>query len=133
MKVWMIAAAALLAVGCESTLQKPPNLTGLWGGPHAGIAFRGGLADVQFDCAAGSIDAPVILAGDGAFSVPGTYRAGSSGPVRVGQFFRSQRAVYSGTVTEKVMTLTVALEDDDKTLGPFTLTEGAPPQVTRCR
>ena len=132
MRIWIVAAGALLVAGCES-YQKPPNLTGLWGGPHAGIVLRGGLGDTQFDCAAGTIDAPVIPAADGAFSVPGTYRAGSNGPVRVGQFFRSQKATYSGQVVDKVMTLNVALEDDQSTLGPFTLTEGVPPEVTRCR
>ena len=133
MRVWVIAGAALLASGCETMQSKPPNLAGLWGGPHAGIAFQGGLGDVQLDCAAGTVDAPIVPAGDGAFSVPGTYRAGSNGPIRVGQFFRSQKATYSGQVTKNVMTLNVALEDDDSMLGPFTLTEGMPPQVERCR
>ena len=133
MKLWLIAGAALLVSACETLQQKPPNLVGLWGGPHAGIAFRGGLGEVQFDCAAGSVDAPIVAGADGAFSVPGTYREGSNGPIRVGQFFRSQRATYSGQVTKNVMTLSVALEDDEKTLGPFTLTEGMPPEVTRCR
>jgi hypothetical protein len=56
----------------------------------------------------------------------------------VGQIFRSQDAVYSGRVTagsaknsRRVMTLQIALEDGTA-LGPFTLTEGSPPQVTRC-
>jgi hypothetical protein len=55
----------------------------------------------------------------------------------VGQFFKSQGAIYSGRIAKaakeapQVMTLNVALEDGTA-LGPFTLTEGTPPQITRC-
>ena len=98
---------------------------------HIGIVFQGGLAEVKFDCAAGTIDDPVP-ARDGPFMAKGSYRAGANGPVRVGQIFRSQRAVYSGEMAKNVMTLSVQLEDDDTTIGPFTLTENQPPQITRC-
>ena len=125
-----IPIAAVLAAGCESLVIKPTHVGGIWGGPHAGIVFEGGLAEVQFDCAAGTIDDP-IAARDGPFMVKGSYRAGASGPVRVGQIYRNQRATYSGEIAKKVMTLNVLLEDNTA-LGPFTLTEGQPPQLTRC-
>jgi hypothetical protein len=124
------AAAALATGGCETLENKPTHIGGLWGGPHAGIIFQGGLAEVQFDCAAGTIDDPVP-ARDGPFAVKGSYRAGASGPVRVGQIFRSQRATYSGTIAKTVMTMNVLLEDNT-TIGPFTLTENQPPQLNRC-
>jgi hypothetical protein len=101
------------------------------------VQFQGGLADVSFDCASGTIDNPVYPARDGAFSVKGTYRTGAPGPIKVGQYFRSRDAVYSGQIAKgqdkqpQVMTLFVALEDGTK-LGPFTLTQGTPPQLTRC-
>ena len=126
----LLAAAAVLG-GCETIENKPTYVGGLWGGEHIGIVFQGGLAEVKFDCAAGTIDDPVP-ARDGPFTAKGSYRAGASGPVRVGQIFRSQRAVYSGEMAKNVMTLSVQLEDDDTTLGPFTLTENQPPQITRC-
>lgn len=125
-----LAGAAILAAGCETLENKPTHLGGMWGGPHAAILFQGGLAEVQFDCAAGTIDDPVP-ARDGPFLVKGSYRAGSGGPVRVGQIFRSQRATYSGEVTKTMMTLKVLLEDNT-VIGPFTLTESTPPQLTRC-
>ena len=131
------AVAALALSGC-----KPGNvsdhLVGIWGGPHAGLTLQGGLADVTFDCASGTIDDPVYPGQGGSFSVKGTYRTGTPGPIKVGQFFKSQDAVYSGEVTQaaakgspRVMTLNVALEDGTA-IGPFTLTEGTPPQITRC-
>ena len=131
MKGWPIAAAALLAAGCATLDDKPAYLTGSWGGPHIGITFEGALASIEYDCASGTIDSIVLPAKDGKFTAKGQHRQGQGGPVRVGQIFRAQRATYSGEVLEGVMTLSVALEDGTA-LGPFSLTEGAAPQVTRC-
>ena len=137
-KVWMAAVAAMFLAGCESISPVPERIFGLWGGPHAGLSFQGGLADAQFDCAAGTIDEPMYPAKDGTFMAKGTYRTGATGPVKVGQFFKSQPAVFSGTVAKgavkdapRAMTLNVALEDGTA-LGPFTLTEGSPPAVAPC-
>jgi hypothetical protein len=131
MKRRAVAAALILASGCATVEAKPAYLVGRWGGPHAAIAFDVGLAEVRFDCASGSMDLPVFPAKDGAFQVKGTYRQGSPGPVRVGQIFRTQPATYSGTVIKEQMTLNVELEDGTL-VGPFTLTMGAPGQLTRC-
>jgi hypothetical protein len=124
-------AAAVLALCATPVQAGTANLSGAWGGPHAAMVFQGGIADVQFDCASGTIDVPVYPAKDGAFSARGTYRPGTPGPVRVGQVFRSQPATYSGKWTKEAMTLTVTLEDGT-TIGPFTLARGAPPLLTRC-
>ena len=133
-----LGATMILLSACATLEGKPQHVIGLWGGPHAGASFAGGLADLQFDCASGTIDDPIMITDVGPCSVKGTYRTGASGPIRVGQFFKSQEALFSGEVAKgtaknspRVMTLSVALEDGTA-LGPFTLTEGAPPQITRC-
>ena len=131
MKLRMIGATIMLTAGCSTLDAKPAYLHGPWGGPHAGIVFQGSLADVRFDCAGGSIDALILPAKDGSFEAKGTYRTGSGGPIRVGQIFVSKPATYSGNVAKDIMTLKVEL-DDGTTVGPFTLTQGAPPQLTRC-
>jgi hypothetical protein len=130
MKLKLLSVPLLLLAGCATTVDKPLYLTGVWGGPNVGIAFNV-LANVQFDCASGSIDVPVYPAKDGSFQVKGTYREGATGPVRVGQIFRSQSATYSGTALDGVMTLNVELQDGTA-LGPYNLTLGAPPQLNRC-
>jgi hypothetical protein len=134
----LLAAVATTLSGCTTLQNGPDRIFGTWGGAHVGLSFEGGLADVQFDCAAGTIDDPVYPGPDGSFTAKGTYRTGALGPVKVGQFFKSQDAVYSGRSSKvaaksgpRTMVLRVALEDGT-TLGPFTLTEGAPPQLTRC-
>ena len=130
MKQALAAGAALLLLASAGQA-KSSYLFGNWGGPHAGLAFQGGLADVQLDCASGTIDVPVLPAKDGMFEARGTFRAGHPGPVRIGQIYRSQPATYSGTVTKREMTLTITLEDGTA-VGPFTLAAGAAPQLTRC-
>ena len=129
-------AATLLLSACATPGNASDHLLGIWGGPHAVASFQGGLGDLQFDCASGTIDDPLYPAKDGSFSVKGTYRTGVSGPVKVGQFFKSQGALYSGQIVKakdapQVMTLNVTLEDGTP-IGPFTLTEGMPPQITHC-
>jgi hypothetical protein len=131
MKLWTLGAASVLLSGCATLQGKPEHLIGVWGGPHAAVEFQGGLADVEFDCAAGTIDEPIVPGPDGKFMTKGTYRTGAAEPIRVGQIFKSQPARYSGAVAKTVMTLNVAIEDGTA-LGPFTLTEGAAPQLTRC-
>jgi hypothetical protein len=133
-----LASAAILAWGCDTIPGEPEHVIGIWGGPHAGLEVQGGLADVQFDCASGTIDDPLYPAADGTFAVKGTYRTGAPGPIKVGEYFRSQGAVYSGQVTKaaaktapRSMTFRVALEDGT-ILGPFTVKQGQPPQLTRC-
>lgn len=131
MKLWAGAAALLLVTGCATLEQKPPYLVGIWGGPHIGVTFQGAIGTVRFDCATGSIDGLVMAAQGGPFTVKGIYRAGATGPIRVGDRFVAQPATYSGNVDKDVMTLNVELEDGTA-LGPFTLTQGAAPQLMRC-
>ena len=128
----LLAIGMILALaGCETIQNKPPNLMGDWGGPHAGLTLEGGLGQVQFDCASGTIDKTIIPGPDGGFSVTGLYMEGQGGPIRVGQIFKSQRATYSGERVGQQITLRAVLEDGT-VVGPFTLTENAPPQLTRC-
>ena len=130
MRAW-IAASLIALGGCESLDPTPTHLSGTWGGPNAGLLLEGGIGTVQYDCATGTIDSAIFPAPGGRFRASGTHRTGQGGPIRAGQIFISQRATYTGTVTADQMTLSVMLEDGTA-LGPFTLTKGAPPQLTRC-
>jgi hypothetical protein len=128
----LLAAVALVLAGCETIMPGLQPKSGAWGGPNIGLVLEGGSGKVDFDCASGTIDEAVFPGEGGAFSVKGTYRSGQSGPIRVGQIFRSEPATYAGTITKEDMTLSVSLEDGTE-VGPFTLKEGAPPQLNRCR
>ena len=56
MKWWMLGVVGLLVTACATLEGRPQHLIGAWGGPHAGIEFEAGLADVLFDCASGTLD-----------------------------------------------------------------------------
>ena len=127
--LFLLAPLAILA-GCAALPSKPVWLSGPWGGPGVSIVLEGGIGTVSFDCAGGTIDTNIPA--QGPFSAAGTYRVGQGGPVRVGQIYTSQKATYAGTVDDKTMTLSVRL-DDGNTVGPFTLAQGDPGQVTPCR
>ena len=127
----LVPFALFALAGCSAMGQGPTTLAGTWGGPGIGLTLEGGLGTVEYDCASGTIDQPIPSA-DGPFKVTGTHRTGQPGPVRVGQIFTSQQATYSGTSMKADMTLSVKLEDGTE-LGPFKLTQGAPPQINRCQ
>jgi len=126
-----LGASALLLAGCATLSQQPPNLSGQWGGRGIGLVLEGGLGRVEYDCASGTIDSAVIPGPDGRFSATGTHVPGQGGPVRVGQIFVSHRATYAGEARDGRMTLRVAVENGT-VLGPFTLVQGAEPQLLRC-
>ena len=132
MRTWpiVIAAAAGLS-GCAAITPPPTNLSGQWGGPHISLLLQGGLGDIEYDCASGTIDTVIYPAKDGRFTATGTHRTGQGGPIRVGQVFVSQRATYSGTVEKEKMTFAGQLEDGT-TLGPFSLILGSKGELLRC-
>ena len=131
MKRLVAAAAALALAGCAAMHTKPVHLSGEWGGPHVGLVLEGGLGALEYDCASGTIDTAIAPGPDGRFTAVGTHRPGQGGPVRVGQIFTTHRADYRGTVTGETMELTAVLENGE-VVGPYTLTRGAEPQLTRC-
>lgn len=126
-----LLALSLALAACETLAPDLKPEYGHFGGPQIGIVLEGGSGKAEFDCASGTIDEPIFHAKEGVFSVKGTYRTGQSGPIKVGQIFRSQPATYAGSLVKDDMTMTVTLEDGD-VLGPFTLRRGAPPELNRC-
>jgi hypothetical protein len=127
----VLVLAAFALSSCAMMHREPTHLSGEWGGPHVGLVLEGGLGTLQYDCASGTIDTAIDPGPDGRFSAQGTHRPGQGGPVRVGQIFTTHRAEYRGTVTGDVMELTAVLENG-QVIGPYTLTRGAEPQLTRC-
>jgi hypothetical protein len=105
---------------------------GLWGGNHVTLEVTDSGANVEFDCANGSLSQPIILDDHGNFSVAGTYVAESHGPTRANAESLDKSARYSGSVSGNVMTLTVKLGDAAVTNGPYTLTQGRQGKLWKC-
>lgn len=106
------------------------GLEGAWGGIHAGLTLTAEGGTISYDCAHGTLDAPVRRDREGRFEVSGVHVREHGGPVRVGEVLDSEPARYIGQVTGDHMVLQVLVGSD--TLGPFTLRRGVAPQLFRC-
>mgnify|MGYP003288511566 CR=1 FL=1 len=56
--------------------------TGVWGGQHINIDVGEKSARIEYDCASGVIDGPLIVDSNGKFKLRGTHRMLRGGPVR---------------------------------------------------
>ena len=132
----MLSAAMLLAACSGAAARGAPTggpgqlVIGNWGGPHAGLVLTTSGGHIEFDCASGSIDAPLRTDPTGAFSAPGTYAGGRGGPVRRDAPDVNQAAQYHGTVSGKRMDLTVSTGVD--TIGNVQLERDGDGPVARC-
>ncbi|MCY7338985.1 MAG: hypothetical protein LH465_03400 [Sphingomonas bacterium] len=123
---------ALLVSGCAATPLRAP-VTGQWGGEHVGLMLNsGGGGALDYDCAAGSIDGPVVTDAAGRFTATGTHTPGHGGPDRVGEVPPRHPATYSGSVRGDVMTLVIDVPAIAARIGPYTLRRGAMPNLMRC-
>jgi hypothetical protein len=125
-----MAGVLALACACDEAIEPPSLLEGDWGGDHVAVEATGDTVATRFDCAHGSIEAPVVLDRDGRFAASGEYVV-DAGPSR--PFL----ATYEGTVRGdrldlRVLIGTVPSEPPD-TAGPFVAYRGGEARVTYCR
>ncbi len=118
----------------EETVEPPPDTgaRGRWGGEGVQMEVTPAGAQLEWDCAHGSIEKPLALDENGHFEVPGVFVRESPGPLRVGGS-PALRASYSGSVAGKTMTLRVILIEPEESLGTFSLTHGEPGRLRKCR
>lgn len=114
----------------SSRLDRVP--LGPWGGDHVSLAVETSGAAVEFDCAHGTLDAPLRLDREGRFSVPGVFVREHGGPVHQNETEDKRPAVYRGETDGQRLTFVVALTDTQETLGPFTAFFRRPPRVFKC-
>ncbi len=126
-----IGVVALLALaGCATTVADR-SLVGTWGGQHVELTLGATGGRLDYDCAVGTIDGPVIPRGDGSFEALGTHTPGQGGPDRVGEVRPAYQTRYSGIVTGNRMTLQARVENG-VLLGPYALRRDAEPMLLRC-
>lgn len=107
-------------------------VTGSWGGEHIGLTLDAGGGALEYDCAAGRIDEPLVTGPAGEFAANGSHTPGTGGPERLGQGRPSYPARYSGHVSGETMRLRVSVPARNLELGPYELRRGAEPQLLRC-
>ena len=123
----------LVLTGCGS-VSRPSGLVpqGTWGGDHVELVLDAAHGALEFDCAHGTMQAPIPVAGDGTFNVTGIFVCEHGGPIRHGEPGDHHPSVYSGATDGKRMMLTVALSDESQQIGTFELALGGRPGVVKC-
>lgn len=104
---------------------------GTWGGRGVRLQVSASGADIEYDCAHGTIG-KMTLDAAGRFDAQGTHAAERGGPVRADEEAKGQPARYTGRIEGKTMTLRVVLTGTNQTVGTFTLTHGDEGRLVKC-
>ena len=105
--------------------------TGVWGGQHISIEVGEKSAQIEYDCATGVIDGPLVLDANGHFNLRGKHTMSRGGPTRQNDDARSEPATYTGSIKGNMMTLTLKLGDSEP--DTFTLEKGKPGDLFKCK
>jgi hypothetical protein len=105
--------------------------TGLWGGQHISIKVGAKSAAIEYDCASGVIDGPLVVDSNGHFNLRGTHKMERGGPIRADDEAKAQPATYTGSIKGNTMTITLKLGDSDEET--FTLEKGKPGDLFKCK
>ena len=127
----MIIAVLFVSIACPGPSGAGRIATGVWGGEHVRLTVEGSGAAIEFDCAHGRVEEPIVLDGARYFDARGVFVRERGGPVREGDVEDAKPARYKGTVKGDAMTLTVTPESGED-LGPFFLTKGSSARLLKC-
>lgn len=134
MRIWLFATcAALAAVGAPTFATGADLQPGTWAGEHIVMEVTSAGATVEFDCAHGTLDAPLTLDSVGRFDIAGSFTPERGGPTRGDSASRAVPARYTGSLKDATLTVTVVLTESKDTLGVFTLRHGARPRLFKCK
>ena len=104
--------------------------TGSWGGEHVRLTVSDTGGNVEFDCAHGTLDAPLKVDTEGRFDVPGSL-VREGGPVMPGREGDKQSVRYSGRLDGSSMDLNLLAEAGDS-MGSFRLKLGDRGKLLKC-
>jgi hypothetical protein len=128
MKSFTLLSLAVVLACYNSATPPITEVRGTWGGDNAGLIASDTSAHVHIGCTLGDTKGPIHPDADGRFEATGTYNVDAY-PVDRGIFHPAR---FSGRIIGQSMTLTVVLTDNDRQLGPVTLTYGKEPKMGPC-
>lgn len=124
MRSLLIALVLACVTGAQTTT---------WGGDHIEMKITADGAQLEFDCATGTIGERMKPDGQGAFKVKGTFTPESHGPVRDDAAPRARKATYSGTIKDDAMSLRLEIEGEEGPAHTFSLVRDHPGNLRKCR
>jgi hypothetical protein len=107
--------------------------SGVWGGEHIRMEVNRSGADIEFDCARGSISQRLELDDKARFKFPGVYIARTPAPAAVdgGLTASEVRAIYAGTLSGSSLRLEVFIAGQDLPR-TFDLVQGDQGHLAKC-
>ena len=108
-------------------------MPGVWGGRHIRFEVTEGGARIEYDCAPGTIEGPVVVDARGRFNVYGTHHEERGGPVHSDDSGAGYRVRLSGRVGGSLLKLTVTRPDTKEVIGTFDLARDREPELVKCR
>jgi hypothetical protein len=118
-------------ISCAGTADMQRIPIGVWGGEHINIDVAEKLASIEYDCAHGVIEGPLLVDANGRFKLRGTHTPERGGPIRADEQQQSHPANYVGTISGNKMTLTLKLEGSEDEV--FTLYKDKPGELFKCK
>jgi hypothetical protein len=112
--------------------QEGRMIKGTWGGDHISMEVTDEGAQVEFDCAHGTVSEPLRVDSQGKFRATGTHTRERGGPQRVGGEDEGVPVIYSGTTDGKTATFTITNSATDEVIGTFSLTLGKRSRLHKC-
>jgi hypothetical protein len=130
--IGVLFVVSLLLISVTARTQKMHRIaTGVWGGDHIRIEVGAKSARIEYDCATGVIDGPLVVDSNGEFNLRGTHKTERGGPIRADEQSKQHAATYTGSIKGNTMTLTLKLADFDPET--FTLEKGKPGELVKCK
>jgi hypothetical protein len=130
--IGVLFVGLLLLVSVIARAQKMHYIpTGNWGGQHINMKVSAKSATIEYDCASGTINGPLVVDRDGNFNLRGTHRMQRGGPTRADETPNDHPATYTGSIKGNKMTLHLKISDSDEET--FTLEKGKEGELFRCK
>jgi hypothetical protein len=128
----VLVVLMLLTISAAARIQKMQLISkGLWGGQHISMQVGAKSATIEYDCATGVIDGPLLVDAVGEFDLRGTHRTERGGPIRADESSKGQPATYTGSIQGNKMTLTLKVGDLEPET--FTLEKGKEGELVKCK
>ena len=133
-----LSTLCAFAVACATLGIGPPGgntkrvSAGNWGATGIAMEVTESGARIEYDCAHGTIDQPLVLDAEGRLDVKGLHFREHGGPVREGEESSGVPVRYVGQVTGDTLTLTVKPEGSDSPIGNYQLVRGRMGRIRKC-
>jgi hypothetical protein len=125
----LVLLAVYSAIAETRKMQSIP--TGNWGGQHINMKVGAKSATIEYDCATGVIQGPLVIDREGNFNLRGTHRPQRGGPTRADETAQDHPATYTGSIKGSTMTLSLKVGDSEEET--FTLEKGKEGELFRCK